>query len=68
LDDVEEDKSYAIAKEIARNSLNGQLTDRTGGALYFHQREVTPSWSAVYIKTVKVGEHVFYRPHGGRAK
>ncbi|MGD9976155.1 MAG: cell wall hydrolase [Desulfatirhabdiaceae bacterium] len=67
-DDAEEDESYAIAKEIARKALNRQLTDRTGGALYFHQRKVTPSWSAKYIKTVEVGEHVFYKPHGGEAK
>jgi spore germination cell wall hydrolase CwlJ-like protein len=67
-DDAEEDKSYAIAKEIARKALNRQLTDRTGGALYFHQREATPSWSAEYIKTVEVGEHVFYKPHGDTAK
>jgi spore germination cell wall hydrolase CwlJ-like protein len=67
-DDAEEDKSYAIAKEIARKALNRQLTDRTGGALYFHQRKATPSWSAKYLKTVEVGEHVFYKPHGGTAK
>ena len=67
-DDAEEDKSYAIAKEIARKALNGQLTDRTGGALYFHQRKATPSWSAEYIKTVEVGEHIFYKPHGDTAK
>ncbi|HBH87560.1 MAG TPA: cell wall hydrolase [Syntrophaceae bacterium] len=67
-DDAKEDKSYAIAKEISRKALNRQLTDRTGGALYFHQRKVTPSWSAEYIKTVEVGEHVFYKPHGGTAK
>ncbi len=67
-DDAEEDEAYAIAKEIARKALNRQLTDRTGGALYFHQRELTPSWSAEYIKTAEVGEHVFYKPHGGDAK
>ena len=67
-DDAEEDKSYANAKEIARKALNWQLTDRTGGALYFHQREATPSWSAEYIKTVEVGEFIFYKPHGGTAK
>ncbi len=67
-DDAEEDKSYAIAKEIARKALNGQLTDRTGGALYFRQRKATPSWSTKYIMTVEVGEHVFYKPHGGTAK
>ena len=67
-DDAEEDQSYTIAKEIARKALNRQLTDRTGGAMYFHQRKVTPGWSAEYIKTIEVGEFVFYKPHGGEAK
>lgn len=67
-DDAEEEKAYAIAKEIARKALNRQLKDRTGGALYFHQRKVTPSWSTEYSKTVEVGEHIFYKPHGSKAK
>jgi spore germination cell wall hydrolase CwlJ-like protein len=67
-DDAEEDKSYAIAKEISRKALNRQLADRTGGALYFHQRNVNPSWSSEYIRTVEIGEHVFYKPRGGVAK
>jgi spore germination cell wall hydrolase CwlJ-like protein len=67
-DDAKEDKSYALAKEIARKALNRQLTDRTGGALYFHQRKATPSWSNEFIKTVEVGKVVFYKPHGGAAK
>ncbi|MBU4263104.1 MAG: cell wall hydrolase [Proteobacteria bacterium] len=67
-DDAEDDKSYGIAKEIARKALNRQLTDRTGGALYFHHREVTASWSAEYIKTVEIGKLIFYKPHGGTAK
>lgn len=67
-DDVKEDASYAIAKEIARKALNRQLTDRTGGALYFHQRKVSPGWSTGYIKTVEIGEFVFYKPHEGAAK
>ncbi len=67
-DDAEEDKHYAVAKEIARKALNRQLTDRTGGAMYFRQRKATPGWSAEYIKTVEIGEHIFYKPHGGVAK
>jgi len=67
-DDAEEDKPYAIAKEISRRALNRQLPDRTGGAMYFHQRKVSPGWSAEYIKTVEIGEHIFYKPHGGVAK
>jgi spore germination cell wall hydrolase CwlJ-like protein len=67
-DDIEEEKPYAAAKEIARKALNRQLTDRTNGALYFHHWKVTPHWSKEYIMTVEVGEHVFYKPHGDRAK
>ena len=67
-DDAEDEKSYAIAKEIARKALNRQLKDRTGGAMYFHSGKATTSWSAEYIKTVEVGEHVFYKPTGGKAK
>jgi len=68
LDDAEEKESYARAKEIARKALNRLLKDRTGGALYFHNRKVAPKWSKEYIKTVEVGEHVFYKPAGGEAK
>jgi spore germination cell wall hydrolase CwlJ-like protein len=67
-DQAKDDDSYATAKEIARRALNLQLKDRTGGALYFHHRNVTPGWSANYVKTAEIGEFVFYRPRGGDAK
>jgi len=67
-DDAEEEKHYMVAKEIARKALNRQLPDRTAGAMYFHQQKVTPAWSAEYIKTIQVGEHIFYKPAGGAAK
>jgi len=67
-DDAEDEKSYAIAKEIARKALNKQLTDRTGGALYFHHGDAATAWSAEYVKTAAVGKFSFYKPHGGAAK
>jgi spore germination cell wall hydrolase CwlJ-like protein len=67
-DQAKEDESYATAKEIARRALNLQLKDRTGGALYFHHRNVTPGWSTKYIKTAEIGEFVFYKPRGDNAK
>jgi spore germination cell wall hydrolase CwlJ-like protein len=67
-DKAKDDDAYAIAKEITRKALNRQLADRTAGALYFHQRKVTPYWSTGYIKTAEVGEFVFYKPHEGTAK
>jgi spore germination cell wall hydrolase CwlJ-like protein len=67
-DEAKEDEPYSHAKEIARKALNRQLKDPTDGALYFHNRKVTPNWSNEYIRTVEVGEHVFYKPTSGKAK
>lgn len=67
-DNAQDAKPYEIAKEIARKALNRQIEDRTGGALYFHQRAVSPQWSAKYVKTVELGEHIFYKPPGRAAK
>jgi spore germination cell wall hydrolase CwlJ-like protein len=63
-DNAKDDTSYALAKEIARKALNRQLPDRTGGALYFHQRNVKPAWSKKYIKTAQLGKFFFYKPKG----
>ncbi|MHB8767107.1 MAG: cell wall hydrolase [Deferrisomatales bacterium] len=67
-DTAEEEESYAGAKEIARKALNRQLTDRTGGAMYFHQRDLAPKWAGEYTRTAEVGDHVFYKPPGDEAK
>ncbi|ERO60643.1 cell wall hydrolase [Pseudomonas piscis] len=61
-DQVEEEQRYSVAKEIARKALNQQLKDRTGGALYFHDRSASPDWARAYIKTVEIGSFLFYRP------
>ena len=67
-DKVQEQEPYARAKEIARKALNGELEDRTHGAIYFHHQRSAPSWAKEYIETAKVGEHIFYKPPGGKAK
>jgi spore germination cell wall hydrolase CwlJ-like protein len=67
-DSAQEKKPYMRAKEIARKALNRQLRDRTGGALYFHRQGLKPDWSKQYIRTAKVGEHIFYKPADGKAK
>jgi spore germination cell wall hydrolase CwlJ-like protein len=67
-DSAFEEDPYKTSKEIARRALNLQLTDQTGGALYFHHRNVNPAWADEYIKTVDLGELMFYKPHGGDAR
>jgi len=67
-DDAWEEEPYSHAKAIAGKALNRQLKNTTDGAMYFHNRKITPNWSSEYIKTVEIGEHVFYKPAGGKAK
>ena len=67
-DSVQEEPRYAIAKEIARKALNRQLDDRTRGALYFHDRHVSPDWARAYVKTTETGDFLFYKPRNGTAK
>jgi spore germination cell wall hydrolase CwlJ-like protein len=65
---AQEEKSYAVAKEIARRAINRQLKDPTNGALYFRRRGSTPDWAKKYIKTATLDDHVFYKPRNGEAK
>ena len=60
-DDVEEEKPYAQATEIARRALNQQLADPTDGAVNFHTVAVRPNWADEFVKTATIGDHIFYR-------
>lgn len=61
-DSVQEETSYTQAKEVARRALNGQLKDRTQGALFFHDRSVSPSWATTFKRTHAAGDFLFYKP------
>ena len=67
-DEVVEPDAYEIAKEVARQAINLELDDLTGGALYFHHRSVSPDWASVYPQTAETEQFLFYRPEGGRAR
>ncbi|MNF48648.1 Spore cortex-lytic enzyme precursor [compost metagenome] len=61
-DEVVEEARYEQAREIARKALNGQLRDRTDGALYFHDRTVSPDWAQEYLQTTQTRRFLFYKP------
>ncbi|WP_336873723.1 cell wall hydrolase [Pseudomonas juntendi] len=67
-DQVEEPQRYDVAKEIARQALNQQLQDSTGGALYFHDRSVHPAWAKTYRRTAKTTHFLFYKPNQALAR
>ena len=50
-------------KLLAEKIMTGQvkLANRTQQAIAYHSTDVTPFWSARMLKTVQIGNHVFYR-------
>jgi spore germination cell wall hydrolase CwlJ-like protein len=67
-DSAQDEKSYAVAKEIARKALNREIKDPTNGALYFHSKGSNPHWAKDYVRTAAIGDMDFYKPGGGKAK
>ena len=61
--DNQEKKIYArfleLAKGIIRNEYN--LIDITDGALFYHADYVKPAWAKTKIRTIEIGDHIFYR-------
>jgi spore germination cell wall hydrolase CwlJ-like protein len=52
-------EAQALAARIMANE--EQLDNATGGAVNFHTTSVQPDWSGHYVKTVQIGNHIFYR-------
>jgi spore germination cell wall hydrolase CwlJ-like protein len=61
-DKVTEPAQYEIAIDVARRALNGELADRTDGALYFLGTGSRPGWTRDMVATAEIGGHVFFRP------
>lgn len=53
--------AWALAKHIARYTLEHRPIDGTNGATHYHTTQVRPVWrtSLKYVK--RIGRHVFYR-------
>ncbi len=69
-DGKSEDKSDGVAWKRALAVADDELTgagrfqDITFGATHFHTTYVNPSWSGRFARTVKIGNHIFYRQPG----
>ncbi|MGD8107839.1 cell wall hydrolase [Pantoea sp. FN0302] len=57
---AKEDKSWQRAQQIAHQIVNGELSDVTNGATYYHNQTVTPAWSSAFAQTAAIGNHIFY--------
>ena len=54
---------------LAARILTGetQLRDTTGDATHFHAASVSPGWGDSMVRTVQIGNHVFYKRGRSRA-
>ena len=61
---VRNNAAYREAKRIAILVVTkyNELIDPTEGALFFHAHYVKPDWSRRFIKTVRIDDHIFYKP------
>ena len=54
-------ENWQESLQIAKQALKGRTVDPTYGALFFHAAYVKPSWSSTLKKTIRIGNHIFYR-------
>ena len=52
--------AWAEARRIARLALSDQVTDPTGGALWYHADHVLPPWAREMTLRARIGRHLFY--------
>ena len=62
-DDINQIDIYMDIMHFSRILLTSQMMmfDITDGATFYHADYVTPSWAKSKIKTIEIGDHIFYR-------
>ena len=53
--------AYRWAQIIAKHVSEGKSGDMIKGSTHYHASYVTPDWAKNKTKTVKIGDHIFYR-------
>lgn len=52
---------YAKSKSVATKVYQHEVRDYTNGATFYHATYVKPYWSRIFTRTVKIGDHIFYK-------
>ena len=62
-DDINHISIYLEIMTFTKLLLSSQMMmfDITDGATFYHADYVTPSWARSKIKTIEIGDHIFYR-------
>lgn len=61
---ISDSRGFKEAKRIAKlvYARYNEMVDPTEGALFFHAHYVSPPWNRQHIRTVRIDDHIFYRP------
>ncbi len=57
---IREPKAFAQSAKIAMIMLNGAPRELTHGAMFYHSKSVSPTWSQYFYRTTTIGVHHFY--------
>ena len=62
-DDINNVSIYMEIMQFSKLLLTSQvmMLDITDGATFYHADSITPSWAKSKIKTIEIGDHIFYR-------
>lgn len=47
--------------DLSVKVIQGLLEDNTLGATYYHTKQIHPSWADSFVKTVEIGNQIFYK-------
>jgi hypothetical protein len=59
---ITERDSFGVAGKIAWLLLEGRPRVLTDGATFYHATYVSPRWARRFVRSARIGEHIFYRP------
>lgn len=59
---ITERDSFVTAGKIAWLLLEGRPRVLTDGATYYHATHVEPHWARRFVRSARIGDHIFYRP------
>jgi len=59
---IKDKETYQEVKQLVLETVRGEHRDFTHGSTYYHAAYVKPSWSNKMKCTVRIKDHMFYKP------
>mgnify|MGYP001564266304 CR=1 FL=1 len=56
-----DNSAFVLCLDLSVKMIQGVLEDNTLGALYYHTKQIHPKWADSFVKTVEIGNQIFYK-------